>query len=214
MSELRTEEEQVELIKKWWAENGKSIVIALVLALAAIGGWKWWQADQQAKAQAASSAYEQLLDVMNKPEMTEEERATAKHLAVTLQEAHKETLYANYAALFEAKLLVESEQLDAAQAVLKKLQTEAVSALIKEIASVRQAQILWQQGDNQQALDLLNALTVTAYAGNAEELKGDILTEMGDIDAARAAYEKSKAAFNASGIARPVIDMKLADLGA
>ncbi|WP_417597097.1 YfgM family protein [Oceanospirillum sp.] len=214
MSELRTEEEQIELMKRWWADNGKSLIAGLILAVAAVGGWKWWQADQQSKAEAASSAYEQLIDVMNKPEMTDEERATAKHLAATLQAEHDGSLYADYAALFEAKILVDDQQYDAAAAVLRKLNTETESVLIKEISGVRQAQVLWQQGENQQALDLLNALKTDAYTGNAEELKGDILTEMDDKDAARTAYEKAKAAFNASGVARPVIDMKLADLGA
>lgn len=214
MSELRTEEEQIELMKRWWADNGKSLIIGLLLAVAAVGGWKWWQADQQAKAEAASSAYEQLIDVMNKPELTDEERATAKHLAVTLQEEHEGSLYADYAALFEAKLLVDGDQFDAAAAVLNKLNTETENTLIKEVAGVRQAQILWQQGSNQQALDLLKALKTDAYKGNAEELKGDILAEMGDKEAARTAYESAKAAFAAAGVARPVIDMKLADLGA
>ncbi|OOV88673.1 YfgM family protein [Oceanospirillum linum] len=214
MSELRTEEEQIELMKRWWADNGKSLIAGLVLAVAVVGGWKWWQADQQSKAEAASSAYEQLIDVMNKPEMTDEERATAKHLAVTLQAEHDGSLYADYAALFEAKILVDDQQYDAAAAVLRKLNTETESVLIKEISGVRQAQVLWQQGENQQALDLLSTLKTEAYTGNAEELKGDILTEMDDKDAARIAYEKAKAAFNASGVARPVIDMKLADLGA
>ena len=214
MTELRTEEEQIESIKRWWTDNGKAIIIALVLSVVSIGGWKWWQADQQARAESASSAYEQLVDVMNKPELTDEERTTAKHLAATLQEEHKETLYANYASLFEAKLLVDDQQLDAARAILKKAQTEAIMPLIKEIASVREAQILWQQDKSQQALDLLNGLVTSAYTGNAEELKGDILAEMGRNDDARNAYEKAKAAFNVSGVARPVIEMKLADLGA
>lgn len=214
MSDLRTEEEQIELMKRWWADNGKSLILGLLLAVAAVGGWKWWQADQQAKGEAASSAYEQLLDVMNKPELTEEEHATAKHLAVTLQTEHKGSLYADYAALFEAKLLVDRDQFDAAMAVLTKLNSETDQGMIKEVAGVRQAQILWQQGDNQKALDLLKALKTDAYKGNAEELKGDILVEMGDKEAARTAYESAKAAFAASGVARPVIDMKLADLGA
>lgn len=214
MSELRTEEEQLEVMKKWWADNGKAIIVALVLSISAIAGWKWWQAQQQAKAEAASSAYEQLMDVMSKPELTEEERATAKHLAVSLQADHEETLYANYAALFEARLLLDNEQYTAAQAVLNKLQAEAVNDLVKEVAGVREAELLWQQGKNQQALDLLNQLQTQAYAGDARELKGDILVEMGDKASARQAYQQAKQAFNAAGISRPVLDMKLTDLGA
>ena len=142
MSELRTEEEQVELIKRWWAENGKSIIIALVLAVSVIGGWKWWQADQQSKAEAASSAYEQLIDVMSKPAMTDEEQATAKHLAMTLQTEHKGSLYADYAGLFEAKLLVREAEYAGAESLLKNLAAGTENSLIKEIATVRYAQVL------------------------------------------------------------------------
>lgn len=214
MSELRTEEEQLELMKRWWADNGKSLIIGLILAIAAVVGWKWWQADQQAKAEAASSAYEQLIDVMNQPEQSEEDRATARHLARTLQADHQGSLYADYAALFEVKLLVNEGQYDAATAILNKVKSATEHDLVREIAGVRQALILWQKGEDQAALDLLAKLETQAYEGNAKELKGDILAEMGKTAQARTAYEEARAAFNAFGVARPVIDMKLADLGA
>ncbi|MEX2327847.1 MAG: tetratricopeptide repeat protein, partial [Pseudomonadales bacterium] len=37
-----TDEEQIEAIKKWWDENGKSILIGIVLALGGVFGYQAW----------------------------------------------------------------------------------------------------------------------------------------------------------------------------
>ena len=46
MAELLTEEEQVEQLKKWWKENGLSIVGGVVVGLALVFGWRSWQHHQ------------------------------------------------------------------------------------------------------------------------------------------------------------------------
>ena len=38
MAELRTEEEQLEAIKRWWKENGTSLLAGAVLAAAGVFG--------------------------------------------------------------------------------------------------------------------------------------------------------------------------------
>ncbi len=43
MSEMRTEEEQVEALKDWWKENGRSLLLGVALALAIVFGWKGWE---------------------------------------------------------------------------------------------------------------------------------------------------------------------------
>ena len=58
MSTYQTEEEQVEAIKKWWKENGKSVIGGIVLGFAIIGGWKGWQGYQQNQGEAASQVYD------------------------------------------------------------------------------------------------------------------------------------------------------------
>ena len=40
MDVYKTEEEQVEAIKKWWNENGKSIIVGIVVGITAIFGWR------------------------------------------------------------------------------------------------------------------------------------------------------------------------------
>ena len=40
MDVYKTEEEQVEAIKKWWQENGMSIIAGVVIGITAIFGWR------------------------------------------------------------------------------------------------------------------------------------------------------------------------------
>ena len=35
---MRTEEEQVEALKRWWQENGKTLLLTLAVALALVFG--------------------------------------------------------------------------------------------------------------------------------------------------------------------------------
>jgi predicted negative regulator of RcsB-dependent stress response len=39
---MRTEEEQVEALKGWWTENGKSLLFMVAIALSAVFAWKTW----------------------------------------------------------------------------------------------------------------------------------------------------------------------------
>lgn len=213
MSDLRTEEEQVELIKKWWADNGKSTIAIIVLTLAGILGWQWWQQQEQAKAEAASSSYEQLIELMNQPELNDEQRSTATHLASELKKNYEGSLYAEYAGLFEAKLLFQKGELDQALSVLKSVQATATHPTVKEAAGLRQAQLLWQQGKTAEALSIAKSIKAQVFSGELEELKGDLLVESGDKDAAKEAYLKARTIFSNKGVSRPVLEMKLADLG-
>ena len=48
-----TDEEKLELLKKWWKENGGSIITGVVLGLALLFGGKAWFAYQDRQAAPA-----------------------------------------------------------------------------------------------------------------------------------------------------------------
>ena len=56
-----TDEERLEVIKKWWRENGSSIITGVVLGLAVLFGSKAWFAYQDRKAETASNIYTTLI---------------------------------------------------------------------------------------------------------------------------------------------------------
>ena len=64
MESYRTEEEQVEALKRWWAENGRSTVAAVALAIAAGFGWQAWQESRQQVAAEASSRYDTMVEAV------------------------------------------------------------------------------------------------------------------------------------------------------
>ena len=61
MDAYRTEEEQVEAIKRWWSENGKGVIAAVVIGVLGSVGWQSWQDRQVSQAEAASGIYQELL---------------------------------------------------------------------------------------------------------------------------------------------------------
>ena len=40
--EYETEEQQVEALKDWWAENGRAVIAGVVLGVVVIGGLGLW----------------------------------------------------------------------------------------------------------------------------------------------------------------------------
>ncbi len=100
MAELRTEEEQIEAIKSWWKENGRSTVFGVVAAIAIVLGWRGWQDYETNTSELASAEYQNLLATVAVPagqELTEEKRKTAEHLAAQLKANYDNLMYSEYA---------------------------------------------------------------------------------------------------------------------
>ena len=45
------EEQELETLKKWWSENGKSLLAGLGIGLVAVAGWTSWQTWQRTQAE-------------------------------------------------------------------------------------------------------------------------------------------------------------------
>ena len=60
MVDDRTEEEQVEVLKKWFGENGVSLVVSIVLVLAVVFGYRTWETQTRESGETASVMYENL----------------------------------------------------------------------------------------------------------------------------------------------------------
>ena len=61
MEGYTTEEEQIENIKRWWSQHGKSILIGLILGLAVLAGVRYWNDQKGTQAEQASVLYEQMM---------------------------------------------------------------------------------------------------------------------------------------------------------
>lgn len=216
-----SEEEQVEALKRWWNENGSSLLTGVILVLAVFFGVRYWQSAQLGTSAAASDLYQQIADLaianVSQP-VTEETVLGAQAIYATLKDEYPDSVYTRYAALAVARFQVETSHLDAAAAELQWILDNPEIGLLKEAdeelfltARVRLARVKVAQGMAQEALDLLRAVEPGSFESNYAEVEGDALLALGQREEARAAYERAIATL---GTGNPVLlQLKLQDLG-
>jgi len=205
MKVYQTEEEQVEAIKKWWKENGTSVVAGLVIGLGGVFGWQAWNSYQDRIGREASVAFYQMLNATDhqNPEL-------AVKQSELLRTDYDSTSYAVFAAMTEARLKV--EQGDAAAAVdkLEWAMQQASDPSLKTLARLNLARLKLSEGDLD-AADKLAAVDSGGFAGEFAELRGDIAVAKQEPGAARDAYAQALAL----NVGNPdQVQMKLDDLAA
>lgn len=216
MDTYRTEEEQVEAIKRWWQENGKFTVLGVVLALAAVFGWRGWNAHQLERAGEASLIYDNLLQTDQLLERAPSKRQTAQHLAVTLKDGFSGNSYAHYAALILAKYAVKDGDYAAAEDELRWVLSQQPEPAVKAQTELRLARLEYARGNYDAALAQLAPLLEGAAAVQALELRGDVLQKQGKAQQALQAYRQASAVNEQqqSPLNSPLLAMKINSLSA
>lgn len=202
-----TEEEQLEALKRWWKENGQSTIIGLILGIAIILGWNFWQDHKRAQAEQASALYSQLIQAIEA-----DKKDSAEKLAERIQEHYPKTEYATYSGLFLAKLKVQQGDAAKAQTILKHIAAESKKEL-SNIAKIRQVRLLLASGQYVQGLELINDVdpsTSSSFSGNYDELVGDLYVALDRLDQARSSYQKALE----NGYRSPLLQLKINDLTA
>jgi predicted negative regulator of RcsB-dependent stress response len=204
-----TEEEQLAQIKDWWQRNGKPLVLGAVIALVLVFGWQFWQKHQINQAQIASVVYQQLLGAAL--ESGEADAAEVSRLGNLLKKDFAGTHYAQYGSLFVAKVAVESGRLDEAASELRAIVDKPADKTLDELARQRLARVLAAQDKADEAIKLLDGKVDAAFVASREELRGDLLVQLGRNDEAHAAYSKAKESLSQDA-AIGGLQMKLDDL--
>lgn len=202
----RTEEEQIEAIKRWWKTDGLRTVGFLVLAACAYFGWQWWQQHSHAQALAASDVFAQLVEEDTQL-FGQDASPKALSLVTELKTEHSGS-YAHFAGLYAAKYAVERNDLSAAQAELEWVLAQQPIAEIKQLAGLRLARVLFGQNKYEAALSQLQFDDSEAWNMKKYDLQGDIYLAQNQLDAAKVAYEKALAYGQGSLTAR-FIELKL-----
>lgn len=205
-----TDDEQMVAVKDWWQRNGKPLVTGGLLALIVVLGWQGWQKYQTNQSQGASALYQQLLETALTPSGQADAGRVAE-IAGKLKSDFGGTPYAQYGSLFVAKVAVDTGKLDDAVAELKSVSDKPASVTLGEIARQRLARVLASQNKPEDALKLLDGQADKAFLASREELRGDLLVQLGRTNDAHAAYQKAKAALSEEA-AVGGLQMKLDDL--
>ncbi len=194
MSVHLTEEEQLEVLKRWWKDYGKVVLVAIIAAVAAYFTWTAWQDKQRVKAESASSQYDTLVKLLNVEQgktLSDTDKATADHIANELKENNGKSLYAQGAAFYLAKSAVDAGNLDKAVTELQWILSSKPAVATEQLARVRLARVYVAKAAYTEALAQIAEEPSKAFASEYAEVRGDILKAQGNKEAAATAYKKA-----------------------
>jgi predicted negative regulator of RcsB-dependent stress response len=208
------EEETVESLKQWWAENGKQLIIIVVLGFAAFTSWLVWTNFQNANLDGASDIYEEILVLAisdaGQPGtlLIPQDSERIIQLGAQLRSEHKDSTYAKLGSLFAAQQSVRNDDLDAAETSLQWILDNEQGGLLSEAdegllltTNLRLGRIILAKGEAERALALVNNIDPKTFEAGYSELRGDIYAAMGrDVDARDAYIAAQQAGSSSDGL--------------
>lgn len=208
MAEYMTDDDRVAAIRRWWDESGTTFVVALVLVVAAVVGWRWYTDAQRGSREAASLAYQQYVEQREAEKPDTEAMARALE---TLDRDHAGSGYHVFSLFFRAAEALGREDFAEGEKWLRQALDVADDARLADLARVRLARVLHQVDRDDEALTILQSVKGAGFRSYAAELKGDMLLAAGKKDEALEAYRAAKDVAGEGG-ERPLLEMKIADL--
>lgn len=214
MADLRSEEEQLDVVKRWWKENGTSLIAGAVLAAAGVFGWNAWQNYQEGQSEAASARYQQLVTITAANSLEEDQLAAARELIGELTDQYGRTLYAELAQLLEARLAVQEGDLAAAREALDSVADGSSRRYVQSLAWLRLARIELAEGNPEAALELLDQPITDTLAAQQANVRGDAHLALGQPEQAREAWQAALEIAQTQNQPLYGVQFKLDDIGA
>lgn len=198
------EEQEINQLKDWWKENGKTIIVAFILGVGGMFGWRYWQAHQAEQIAQASAQYDALIYSAQ-----QDEQAKKANIEQFVQ-ANSKTAYAVFALLDEAKKATEKQDFAAAEANLNQALTQSQDEVLTSIVALRLSAVQFQLGQLDNALTTLNQVKGESFNARKAILTGDIQVAKGDKVAAKNSFEQAQQ--NGSQLEQQMAKMKLNNL--
>ena len=198
------EEQEINQLKDWWKENGKTIIVAFILGVGGMFGWRYWQAHQAEQIAQASAQYDALIYSAQ-----QDEQAKKANIEQFVQ-ANSKTAYAVFALLDEAKKETEKQDFAAAEANLNQALTQSQDEVLTSIVALRLSAVQFQLGQLDNALTTLNQVKGESFNARKAILTGDIQAVKGDKVAAKNSFEQAQQ--SGSQLEQQMAKMKLNNL--
>lgn len=198
------EEQEINQLKDWWKENGKTIIVAFILGVGGMFGWRYWQAHQAEQIAQASAQYDALIYSAQQDEQVK--KANIEQFV----QANSKTAYAVFALLDEAKKATEKQDFAAAEVNLNQALTQSQDEVLTSIVALRLSAVQFQLGQLDNALTTLNQVKGESFDARKAILTGDIQVAKGDKVAAKNSFEQAQQ--SGSQLEQQVAKMKLNNL--
>jgi len=204
------EQEQIAELKAWWTQYGNLVVAVLLALVVGFAGWQGWNRYKNAGAAEASALYFDLQRAA-----ADDDAGQVRKIAGELISKHGNTVQAQMGALLSASVQFRKNDLDNVRPHLEWAAEKGKDATLRDLARLRLAAVLLQQGAANEALARLQPVPGGPLLARFEDLRGDALALQGKTDEARTAWKAAFVALgNASGDTgmRSTIRIKLESL--
>lgn len=183
MDVLTDDHEREQVVKKWWHENWKPILLGVAIALGGLIGWRQYQQYQLHQAQEQAYALYQLETKL----ALRAEGADAE--AQNFVNAHEDI----YGALLSLDLAAAKGRAGDYAKAEEHARFASLHGgdLVAPAAALVQARLQAQQERYDEALTTLGTISSAAYAIEKAETTGDIALAKGERSAAHDAYKQA-----------------------
>lgn len=204
MEVYSNENEQVDALKNFFAQNGKALVVGVVLGVGALIGWRYWTNHQDSGSREVSAAYQQVTSGMDasKPATLD---------AVASFASENSNTYGALASLELAKRYIDNNQLDKAAEQLQSGLKDTKDANLQAVLNLRLARIQLQQKQPDAVLKTLEGIKGDGWSAIVADVRGEALLSKGDTQGARVAWNKGIAS-DASSSLKEMLQMKVNNL--
>jgi predicted negative regulator of RcsB-dependent stress response len=204
-----TDDEQLEAVKRLAAEYGPWTIGAVVLGLALVTGYRYYQSHQDQRSLAAGAQFQSMTAAIQK-----KDEAKARQIADVLAKDFSGSPYADQAQMALAGMYVDQGEDGNAVAPLTAVMDHSKDSELRRIARLRLARVMIDQGKPDDALSLLSG-DPGAFAARYHEVRGDAYFAKKDPQKAADEYQAALAgaAAGGGGMDAALLTLKIADLG-
>lgn len=206
MSAYKTEEEQLDDLKRWIKLYAPSVVIGIVFAITSLYGWRYWKSYQHTQATSASVLYQEAVDAFQ----TKHNDILMQSVA-TLQKKYPHSPYVSYAIFIQAKAAVEQKDFAAAENALQWIIEHSRDKNIKTIATLRLASVQTANHHEKQAIETLQKIDNPPFKGLALIKMADAYLALGDFNSAKVNYEAADKLLPNAANTMPTLAIKIAN---
>ncbi|MBJ8849511.1 YfgM family protein [Citrobacter braakii] len=182
MEIYENENDQIDAVKRFFAENGKALAVGVILGVGALVGWRYWTSHQTESARSASLAYQNTVTAVSagKPDSL----PAAEKFA-----AENKNTYGALASLELAQQFVDQNELEKAASQLQQGLAATSDENLKAVINLRLARVQVQLKQADTALKTLDTIKGEGWTAIVAGLRGEALLSKGDKQGARSAWE-------------------------
>ncbi|ALB63676.1 hypothetical protein AFK62_14715 [Cronobacter condimenti 1330] len=183
MEIYENENEQLNAVKRFFAENGKALAVGVVLGIGALVGWRFWNGSQVDSARETSLNYQTVMTTVRADD------PKTLNAAEQFVSQNKNT-YGALASLELAQRYVDKNDLNKAAQQLQQGLENAKDENLRSLINLRLARIQIQQKQADAALKTLENVKGDNWSAMVADLRGDAMLRKGDKQGARDAWSK------------------------